>query len=124
MNTGKKILLVSQNTHFMNTLGRNLIRRNFRVKGTRADDEELIEVMSSILPDLTILDTPLVSMNGIRQLIGIRESFNTPIMMLSTQDARADTVRTLSLGNYSHPSIKPVTIEQLITQIDSIFNKP
>jgi DNA-binding response OmpR family regulator len=123
MNNGKKILLVSKNTHFVNTVGRTLNKYNFRVNGTKASNEELIEVMNTLIPDLTILDTPLVSMDGIRQLIGIREALDTPIMMLSTQDSQADTVRTLSIGSYSHPFIKPMTFEQLVDQINKLLNK-
>jgi DNA-binding response OmpR family regulator len=123
MNTGKKILLVSQNTHFINSIGHNLSKHNYRVKGTKASNEELIQEMNTIIPDLTILDTPLVSMDGIRQLIGIREALDTPIMMLSTQDSRGDIVRTLSIGSYSNTVIKPMTFEQLIGQVNQILNK-
>jgi CheY-like chemotaxis protein len=122
MNNGKKILLVSQDNHFINTIGKNLNQYNFRVNGTRAKNEELIQVMNSLIPDLTILDTPLVSMDGVRQLIGIREAMDTPIMMLSTQGSRADTVRTLSIGSYSHPFIKPITFEELVNQIKKLLN--
>ncbi len=123
MNTGKKILLVSQNTHFINSIGHNLSKNNYRVKGTKATDEELIQEMNTIIPDLTILDTPLISMNGIRQLIGIREALDTPIMMLSTQDSKGDTVRTLSIGSYSQTCIRPMTFEQLVGQVNQILNR-
>jgi DNA-binding response OmpR family regulator len=123
MNTGKKILLVSHNTHFLNTLGNNLSKQNFRVNGTRASNEELIQKLTAIIPDLTILDLPLVSIDAIRQLMGIRKALDTPILMLSTQDSQADTVRTLSIGSYSHPFVKPMTFEQLVTQINHVLNK-
>jgi DNA-binding response OmpR family regulator len=123
MSTNKRILVVSKDNHFIDTIGSNLIKYNFQVKSTRAQDEELIKVLNETVPSLTILDTPLVSMDGIRQLIGIREAMDTPIMMLSTQGAKADTVRTLSVGAYSHPFIKPITFEQLISQINNILNK-
>jgi DNA-binding response OmpR family regulator len=93
------------------------------VKTTKARDEELIKVLTDITPDLTILDTPLVSMDGIRELIGIRDTLDTAIMMLSTQGAKADTVRTLSIGSYSHPFIKPITFEQLVLQINNLLHK-
>jgi DNA-binding response OmpR family regulator len=124
MNTGKKILLVSNNTHFLNAIGNNLSKQNFRVNGTRASNEELIQKLSTIIPDLTVMDLPLISIDAIRQLIGIRGALlDTPILMLSTQDSRADTVRTLSIGSFSHPFIKPMTFEQLVTQINQVLNK-
>lgn len=123
MDTDKKILVVSQDSNFINTVGRSLTRKCFQVKSTRAQDENLIRVISATMPSLTILDTPLVSMNGIRQLLGIREALDTPIMMLSTQGAKADTVRTLSFGAANHPFIKPITFEELINQIDDLLCK-
>jgi DNA-binding response OmpR family regulator len=123
MNTGKKVLLVSNNTHFLNAIGNNLSKQNFRVNSTRASNEELIQKLTAMIPDLTVLDIPLISIDAIRQLIGIRGALDTPILMLSTQDSQADTVRTLSIGSYSHPFIKPITFEQLVTQINQVLNK-
>jgi DNA-binding response OmpR family regulator len=123
MSADKRILVVSKDNHFINTIGTNLIKHSFQVKSTRAQDEELIRVLNETEPNLTILDTPLVSMDGIRQLIGIRGAMDTPIMMLSTQGAKADTVRTLSVGAYSHPFIKPITFEQLINQINNMLSR-
>jgi DNA-binding response OmpR family regulator len=123
MNDGKKVLVVSQNHHFLNIIENNLAKYNFRVKSTKSRDEELVRVLTETTPDLTILDTPLISMDGIRELICIRDTLDTPIMMLSTQGAKADTVRTLSIGSYSHPFIKPITFEQLMMQINNLLNK-
>jgi DNA-binding response OmpR family regulator len=123
MQKGKKILVVSHNTHFMNTIGLRLSRYNYQVQVTRARDEALLQTMNDIGPDLTILDAPLISIDGIRQLLNIRDSFDVPILMLSTQGAKADTVQTLSLGTYSHPMIKPMTFEQLTGQINQLLDK-
>lgn len=123
MSTEKRILVVSQDNHFINIVGKNLIRQSYQVKSTKAQDEELMRVLNETEPNLTILDTPLVSMNGIRQLIGIRGILNTPIMMLSTEGAKADTVRTLSVSSCSQPLIKPITFEQLISQINNLLSK-
>jgi DNA-binding response OmpR family regulator len=120
MEEDKRILVVSRDNHFINTLGCNLVKNYFQVKSTRARDEELFKVLNETLPDLTILHTPLVSMDAIRQMIGIREALD---MMLSTEGAKADTVRTLSLGSCSHPYIKPITFEQLVSQINHLLYK-
>jgi DNA-binding response OmpR family regulator len=122
MDDGKKILVVSQNTQFMQSIGNRLARFNYRVRGTKAKEEELFKTLSDVNPDLTILDAPIMSMDGIRQLLGLRDSFDVPILMLSTQGAKADTVQTLSITSYSHPLIKPMTFEQLTLQINSLLN--
>jgi DNA-binding response OmpR family regulator len=117
----KRVLVVSENNHFLNNLEYNLAQKDLFVRGTRARDEELMKVLTDLNPDLTILDTPLVSMHSIRQLIAIREKLDTAIMMLSTQGAMADTVRTLTLG--SHALIKPLTFEQLVRQINTLLDQ-
>ncbi|GEM_PF-5682879 len=123
MDIAKNILVVSNDRHFVDTVGGTLARHHYQVRSTKAQDEELVKIINETVPSLTILDTPLVSMEGIRQLMGLREALDTPIMMLSTQGAKADTVRTLSVGMYSHTLIKPLTFEQLLSQINTLLNK-
>jgi DNA-binding response OmpR family regulator len=123
MNAVKKILVVSEDRHFVRTIGGNLTRNHYQVRSTKAKDEELIKILNETIPNLTIIDVPLASMEGIKQLMGIREALDTPIMMLTTSGAKADTVRTLSVGTYSHTLIKPLTFEQLMNQIDCLLNK-
>ncbi len=123
MSADKKILVVSADNRFQRALQRSMTDTNFDVKATCSRNEDLLRVMVDIVPDLTILDTPLASMQCVRELLGIRATTDTPLLMLSTQGAKADTVRTLSLGSCSHPFIKPITYEQLIYQISLLMNK-
>jgi DNA-binding response OmpR family regulator len=122
MAKGKKILVATQNSQFLYSFGDRLARYNYCVRGTRATDEELFKTLTEVNPDLTILDAPVSSMNGIRQLLSIRDTFDMPILMLSTQGAKADTVQTLNISSFSHPSIKPLTFEQLTLQINQLLN--
>ncbi len=123
MSAEKKILVVSSDSRFQHTLHRNLAHQEYEVRATRSRNDDLLKVLIDIVPDLAILDTPLASMQGIQELLGIRSTMDVPIMMLSTQGARADTVRTLSLGTANHPYIKPITLEQLMYQINIVLNK-
>jgi DNA-binding response OmpR family regulator len=120
---GKKVLVVSRDNYFLGAVGGQLIKNNFAVTRTKAKDVDLIKILTEMQPDLTILDTPLVAMEGIRQLLGIRETTNTPILLLSTEGAKADTVRTLSAGSTSRAFIKPITFEQLLSQINRMLAK-
>jgi DNA-binding response OmpR family regulator len=123
MSVDKRILVVSADSRFQHSLNRNLSHVDYEVKATRSRNDDLLKVLIDVVPDLAILDTPLASMQGIQELIGIRSTMDVPIMMLSTQGARADTVRTLSIGNGNHPYIKPITLEQLMYQINHLLNK-
>lgn len=123
MSVEKKILVVSTDNRFQHSLHRNLAHEEYEVKSTRSRNDDLLKVLVDVVPDLAILDTPLVSMMGIQELLGIRSTMDVPIMMLSTQGARADTVRTLSISSTNHPFIKPITMEQLMFQINHLLNK-
>jgi two-component system KDP operon response regulator KdpE len=123
MSVDRKILVVSADSRFQHALHRNLAHEEYEVKATRSRNDDLLKVLIDVVPDLAILDTPLASMQGIQELIGIRSTMDVPIMMLSTQGARADTVRTLSIGSGNHPYIKPITLEQLMFQINNLLNK-
>jgi DNA-binding response OmpR family regulator len=123
MSVEKKILVVSADRRFQQSLHSNLAHEEFEVKSTRSRNDDLLKVLIDVVPDLAILDTPMASMLGIQELIGIRSTMDVPIMMLSTQGARADTVRTLSIGNSNHPYIKPITMEQLMYQINNLLSK-
>jgi two-component system KDP operon response regulator KdpE len=123
MSFEKKILVVSGDSRFQHTLHRNLAHEEYEVKSTRSRNDDLLKVLVDVVPDLTILDTPLASMLGIQELMGIRSTMDVPIMILSTQGARADTVRTLSIANDKHPYIKPITLEQLMFQINNLLSR-
>jgi DNA-binding response OmpR family regulator len=123
MSVEKKVLVVSRDRRFQTTLHRNLSHEDFDVKATTSRNDDLIKVLVDVVPDLAILDTPITSMMGIQELLGIRSTMDVPIMMLSTEGARADTVRTLSIGNSSRPYIKPITMEQLLLQINRLLNR-
>lgn len=119
----KKVLICSNNSYFSRTVEKDLIRHNYEVKSTRAKNGELIKILTEVYPDLTILDAPLVYIDGIRELMDIRDTLDTPLMMLSTQGSKADTVRTLSMGSSARPFIKPVTFEELVKQINNLLSK-
>jgi len=121
MSVDKKILVVSGDSRFQHNLHRNLTREDYEVRATRSRNDDLLRVLVDVVPDLAILDTPIASMLGIQELLGIRSTMDVPIMMLSTQGARADTVRTLSIGTGSRPYIKPITFEQLTCQINNLL---
>jgi DNA-binding response OmpR family regulator len=123
MSVEKKVLVVSRDRRFQTTLHHNLIDQDFKVKATTSRNEDLIKVLVDVVPDLAILDTPITSMLGIQELLGIRSTMDVPIMMLSTEGARADSVRTLSIGSSSRPYIKPITLEQLMLQINRLLNR-
>jgi DNA-binding response OmpR family regulator len=123
MSVEKKVLVVSGDRRFQHSLHRNLTQEEYQVRATSSRNEDLLKVLIDVVPDLAILDTSLDSMMRIQELLGIRSTMDVPIMMLSTEGARADTVRTLSVGKGNHPYIKPITLEQLMSQINTMLNR-
>jgi DNA-binding response OmpR family regulator len=119
---GKKVVICSNNSYFSRSVERDLVKNEFIVKSTRAKNGELIKMLGEITPDLTILDAPMAYIDGIRELMEIRDTLDTPLMMLSTQGSKADTVNALSMAS-NRPLIKPVTFEELLKQINYILQK-
>lgn len=119
----KKVLIRSNNSYFSRTFERDLKQHEYEVKSTRAKNGELIKVLAEVTPDLTILDAPLVHIEGIRELLDIRNTVNAPLVMLCTQGTKADTVTTLSMGTANHLSLKAVTFEDLLAQINKLLQK-
>jgi DNA-binding response OmpR family regulator len=118
----KKVLICSNNSYFSRSVEKDLTKNEFIVKSTRAKNGELIKMLEDLGPDLTILDAPKAYIDGIRELMEIREALDTPLMMLSTQGSRADTVNALSMAS-NRPLIKPVTFEELLRQINFLLQK-
>jgi DNA-binding response OmpR family regulator len=123
MSISKKVLVVSQNHNFIHDIENILSEHNYLIKNTDARKQELISMLKDNRPDLTILDSPLSSLDGIREMLCIRDTLDTPVLMLCTEGARSNTVNTFSLGSFDHTVISPVTFDRLRIQIENLLNQ-
>jgi two-component system KDP operon response regulator KdpE len=67
-------------------------------------------------PDVVVLDINMPKMNGLEVLSRIRESSNTPVIMLSARDGELDIVRALEMGADDYVT-KPFSCLELVARI-------
>jgi two-component system KDP operon response regulator KdpE len=67
-------------------------------------------------PDVVVLDINLPKMNGLDVLSRIRETSNTPVIMLSGRDGELDIVRALEMGADDYVT-KPFSCLELVARI-------
>lgn len=70
--------------------------------------------------DIILLDIMLPSMNGIEVLRRLRESCDTPVIMLTAKDEVMDKVIGLDMGANDYVT-KPFAIEELLARIRAIL---
>ena len=73
-------------------------------------------------PNLIILDITMPEMDGFQVLRKIRESFETPIIMLTARDEVADKIVGLELGADDYLP-KPFEPRELLARIQSVFRR-
>lgn len=72
--------------------------------------------------DLIILDVMLPGLNGMEVLRRLRQSMDTPVIMLTAKDAVTDKVMGLDLGADDYLT-KPFAIEELLARIRTALKK-
>lgn len=111
------VLLVEDDPTLRSTLVFNLTREGYRVVAAGdgltalADIEEHGADLS-----LIILDVMLPGMNGLQVLRRVRQSLNTPVLMLSARGEETDRIDGLELGADDYV-VKPFALRELLARI-------
>ncbi|MBU2608833.1 MAG: response regulator [Chloroflexi bacterium] len=113
----KKILIVSSEPELQGILHQNLTEGGYQLTSIEDCEEELKELVDGFLPDLIILDISMPWLDGIETCLRIRQWCQTPVIMLSTWDAKKDTVRSLDLSSDSYLT-EPYNVQELMSQIE------
>ncbi len=113
----KKILIVSSEPELLGLLQHRLPENGYKVTSIGDIGDDLKEVVDMFLPDLIILDVLMPWLDGIEVCLRIRQWCQVPVIMLSTWDARKDTVRSLDLNSDSYLT-EPYGVADLMAQIE------
>lgn len=116
-----RILLVEDDHGITEPLSLYLTPLGFRVSVAH-DGAEAFGIFSGLSPDLVVLDINLPGMDGFSVCERIRETSNTPIIMLSARDGEDDKVRALELGADDYMS-KPFSPRELVARIQSVLKR-
>jgi DNA-binding NarL/FixJ family response regulator len=113
-----RIVIVEDETLFRLGLQRLLsLNPEFTTIGEAGDGEQAVEVISSLRPDLVIMDVNLPKLSGIGALQKLRENGDrTPVILVSTFDEEDAFLRGMRAGASSFLR-KDVSLESLTATI-------
>jgi two-component system response regulator RegX3 len=119
--SSRTILLVEDEPGIVEPLVAALAREGFRteVAGTAA---EALELAARLRPDLVLLDLMLPDGSGFDVCRELRQSSQTPIVMLTARGDEADRVAGLELGADDYV-VKPFSAREVVARIRAVLRR-
>lgn len=115
------ILIVEDNKELSTLLSDFLINEGYSIKQAETG-EEALAIMKNEEARLVLLDIILPGMDGFAVCRQIRETHNTPILILSARIDKEDKLNGLLLGADDYIE-KPYDIDILLAKIKGIFKR-
>ncbi len=111
----KKILVIEDEKAISDIIKFNLTKEGYTVE-TAYDGEEALNKVYSFKADLIILDIMLPKVDGFQICKKVRETLQTPILMLTAKEEEVDKVLGLELGADDYIT-KPFGMRELIARV-------
>lgn len=115
------ILVVDDEKPIVDILKYNLEKEGYRVVTAYNGDAALAEVEAEN-PDLVLLDIMLPGKDGFSVCREIRQSKDTPIIMLTAKELEVDKVLGLELGADDYVT-KPFSMREIIARVKAILRR-
>jgi two-component system response regulator MprA len=115
------ILIVDDDRKITDMLRRTLAYEGYQVV-TAADGHEALAKAQAQRPDLVVLDWLMPGPDGVEVTKRIRETDDTPILMLTARDAVEDRVTGLD-GGADDYLVKPFTPAELLARIRALLRR-
>jgi two-component system, OmpR family, alkaline phosphatase synthesis response regulator PhoP len=116
-----RILVVEDEAQIVDLLRSYLRRDGFEVDEA-ADGEVALAAAARLRPDLIILDLMLPKMDGREVCRRIRETANTPIIMLTARDEETDKLLGLELGADDYIT-KPFSPREVVARVRAVLRR-
>ena len=116
-----KILVVDDEPHIIELTKLYLEREGYQVEGVGCGQDALSK-LSSINPDLIILDLMLPDIDGFEVCRQIRVKSDVPILMLTARKEDIDKIIGLELGADDY-STKPFNPRELVARVKAILRR-
>lgn len=116
-----RILAVDDEPLYVQLLQVNLRSEGYDVV-TASDGEEALEKVSSIHPDLVILDVMMPKLDGFTTCERIRQFSQVPIIMLTARGEEQDRVKGLNVGADDYV-VKPFSASELIARVKAVLRR-
>lgn len=111
----RKVLVVDDEKPISDIIKFNLIKEGYEVY-TAFDGDEALKMVYQHNPDLILLDVMLPKLDGFQVCRKVRETFNTPIIMLTAKEEEVDKVLGLELGADDYIT-KPFGMRELMARV-------
>ncbi|HSR32394.1 MAG TPA: response regulator transcription factor [Anaerolineae bacterium] len=121
VDTSTKILVIEDDPEIIELLDLGLKQHGYQVLVAR-DGVEGLQLLQSQLPHLVLLDVMMPRMNGWETCRRIRETSDTPIIMLTALLSDQDKVRGLDLGADDYVT-KPFSMAELVARIRAALRR-
>lgn len=115
-----KVLLVDDETDFLETLTKRLKKRNLTLKGA-STGEEALRLLSSEPVDVVVLDVRMPGMDGMQVLREIKKDYPLVEVILLTGHANVEVAITgMRWGAFDY-LMKPAGIDELLYKIQDAY---
>ncbi len=123
MTTRALVLVVDDETRIRRYLSEQLEKNGFDVCQAQ-DGEQALEVfrLSTIVPDIVLLDLMMPVMDGHETLKALREISAVPVIMLTARDYLADKKLSFE-GGADDYVVKPFSIDELLLRIHALLRR-
>ena len=111
----RKILIVDDEKNIVDILKFNLKKEGFETVEAY-DGKQALEMVEREKPDLILLDIMLPEYDGFTVCRKIRQTLNTPILMLTAREEEVDKVLGLELGADDYIT-KPFSPRELMARV-------
>lgn len=111
----RKVLIVDDEKSISDIIKFNLLKEGYDVE-VAFDGDEALKKVYLIQPDLILLDVMLPKLDGFQVCRKVRETFNTPIIMLTAKEEEVDKVLGLELGADDYIT-KPFGMRELLARV-------
>lgn len=111
----RRILIVDDEKHIVDILKFNLTKESYETLEAY-DGKQAIEIALKEKPDLILLDIMLPEMDGFTVCQKIRQTMQTPIIMLTAREEEVDKVLGLELGADDYIT-KPFSPRELLARV-------
>ncbi|MEA2116304.1 MAG: response regulator [Thermodesulfobacteriota bacterium] len=120
--TNAKLLIIDDEVEFASTLCQRLQLRGFDVTDVYSGGEGLA-VLSTIEPEIIILDLKMPDMSGLDVLEGIKKHDPTiEVIMLTGHGSAGSGIEAMEKGAFDY-LMKPVDLKELLKKINSADEK-
>lgn len=121
MSNNAKILIIEDEERIRNFLQRGLSLEGYMVESA-SDGQSGLHIFEDFSPDLILLDLMLPGMDGLEVCRRLRESSNTPVLMLTAKESIEDRVAGLDAGADDY-LVKPFALDELLARVRALLRR-